>query len=386
MRIWIDGRLITDSWVFPSPNSGNLVRLQAGKLASITVEFFEIAGIASIQTQWKSPLDGGFTAVPTSALYPRVPVADTIAPAAPQDVHATLIDENGFRLAWTPAQDDIAVAAYHIFRDGQEIAQVNVPQWRDTSCDPGTAYSYAVKAEDFAGNLSPLSTPLLATTVARALPEPWRHRDLIEIAAPGMAAFDGNVFTVGGAGGGFQNALFPNVPDLLHFAYQKVSGDVSITARVDSFDAWIRYAKAGVMIRASLDPVANYAISVANHGFGLEAPFWFRVVRLGNTFYDMVSPDGVQWQVTRKETIAMPQEVYVGMLVASCNDNAIATAKFSNVTVTSAVDKNMFGDTGLDSDHDGITDWQETNLFHTNPGLTDIWLTGTVADMTGSQA
>jgi regulation of enolase protein 1 (concanavalin A-like superfamily) len=384
-RIWIDGRLIAAVWPFESPNSGGFVRLQAGKLVSIVVEFFEVAGAANIQMQWKSPLDSDFTVVPTSALYPKPPLADTVAPAAPQDVHATLTDENGFRLAWVPTQDDIGAATYHIFRDGQEVARVNIPQWRDTHCDPGTDYTYTVKAEDFAGNLSPLSAPLQLTTATRTLPEPWRHRDISEVATDGTATFADNVFTVAGVGGDFQNALFPNVPDEFQFAYQKVSGDVSITARVDSFNGWIRYAKAGVAIRASLDPLAKYAISVISHGFNLEAPFWFRVVRIGNTFYDMVSPDGVQWQVTRKETLDMPQEVYVGMLVASKDGRALATAKFSHVTVTSAVDKDLQGDTGLDTDNDGISDWQETNLFHTNPGLADIWVTGVVADMTGSQ-
>ena len=47
--------------------------------------------------------------------------------------------------------------------------------------------------------------------------------------------------------------------DQFRFAYQKLTGDGSIVAKVNSLANTDPWAKAGVMIRGSLDPAATYA-------------------------------------------------------------------------------------------------------------------------------
>jgi hypothetical protein len=94
-----------------------------------------------------------------------------------------------------------------------------------------------------------------------------------------------------------------------------VTGNCVITARVLAVQNTDPWAKAGVMIRESLNAnSANAFIAVTpgngvtfqyrsttggtsgfNNTTGLNAPYWVRLVRSGNTFTGYRSLDGVNW-------------------------------------------------------------------------------------------
>ena len=106
-------------------------------------------------------------------------------------------------------------------------------------------------------------------------------------------------FTVSGGGNDIWNAA-----DAFRFAYKKLSGNGSITARVDSQTNTNAWAKAGVMIRESLDPGSPHAAvvvtpsngvsfpyrsaaagaSLQTNSAGLTVPYWVRLTRTGNVF------------------------------------------------------------------------------------------------------
>ena len=145
----------------------------------------------------------------------------------------------------------------------------------------------------------------------------------------------GNLLTVSGAGTDIWD-----VADNFRFVYKKLNGNGSITARVDSIVNTNVWAKAGVMIRETLDAGSRHAIAVVTPGnscafqwrpnadgvstnvgwtgTAVTAPYWVRMTRTGNVFKAETSPDGKTWtQLGTDTTVAMGADVYVGLCVTS---------------------------------------------------------------------
>ncbi len=150
--------------------------------------------------------------------------------------------------------------------------------------------------------------------------------------------------------------------DQFRFAYKNLNGNGSIAVRVDSLVHSNEWAKAGVMIRETLEagskhafvavtpepghgvsfqrrPIAgttSYNTDVAN----IEMPHWVRLTRTGNIFTAQQSADGVTWvdiTVSPALEITMAGNVYIGLAVTS-HDTAISTAaEFSNLATTGNV-------------------------------------------------
>jgi hypothetical protein len=159
--------------------------------------------------------------------------------------------------------------------------------------------------------------------------------------------------------------------DEFRYAYKMLSGNGSITARVVSVENTNEWAKAGVMIRETLDAFSPHGFMFITPGGrrafqnrattgwesysahsepnGISVPGWVRLVRQGIFITAYYSEDGVNWiqQPTDENTgadastnpriIVMRQDIYVGMAVCSHNANAICTAVFSDVTTTGTV-------------------------------------------------
>ena len=116
--------------------------------------------------------------VPSRARIVRIdkpaepPVDDDVAPSRPTNFKATL-SQGDPRLTWTASTDNVGVKDYAVFRSvdgslGPEVARVEATTWTDTAAQEGTAYTYAVRAFDAAGNRSIASAR--RTITAFALP------------------------------------------------------------------------------------------------------------------------------------------------------------------------------------------------------------------------
>jgi regulation of enolase protein 1 (concanavalin A-like superfamily) len=162
----------------------------------------------------------------------------------------------------------------------------------------------------------------------------------------------GNAFTVVSTGSDIWNNS-----DQFRFVYKTLSGNGSITAKVESLtrsDAW---SKAGVMIRESLDAGSKHASVVVTPdnscsqqyrnatsgasastdwtGTAVKAPYWVRVTRTGSAFKTETSPDGKTWKALgNDQNITMTANVYIGLCVTSHNPAAYSAAEFSNVSTT----------------------------------------------------
>jgi len=158
--------------------------------------------------------------------------------------------------------------------------------------------------------------------------------------------------------------------DQFHFTYKKLSGLGSITARVVSVDNTDPWAKAGVMIRESLDPGSTHASVVVTPESGVSfqrrllvngdsedtteggitAPQWVRITRSGNTFTGQYSANGNTWTTLGSVDIPMLLDVYVGLCLTGHNVNEVCTAEFSNVNTSGTVsDDWQSQDIGMES-------------------------------------
>src|SRR5690242_11060517 len=96
----------------------------------------------------------------------------------------------------------------------------------------------------------------LLTQICHAqLPNGWSDSDVGSVSAAGSAAFTGGAFTVSGSGS------VNGTSDTMHFAYQSLSSDGSIVARVNSLAGGGTFIQAGVIIRETLNANSTYAFA-----------------------------------------------------------------------------------------------------------------------------
>ena len=165
-----------------------------------------------------------------------------------------------------------------------------------------------------------------------------------------------------------------NVPDLrrpsryhdeFRYAYMQVSGNYAIAAKVESITNTNATAKAGVMIRDSLDAnsaevmtcltpsaaggirfqhrtVAGGTSTTDANIANINPPYWISLTRNGDgTFTAGYSPTGAQgtWvTLGSTPTFTMTDPVYIGLALTSHNTAAICTSVFSNVTLYTVPD------------------------------------------------
>jgi hypothetical protein len=147
--------------------------------------------------------------------------------------------------------------------------------------------------------------------------------------------------------------------DEFHYAFKTLTGTGSIVARVESISNTDVWAKAGVMVRETLDPDSAHAMMVVTPGSGISfqrrpgtgatsvddttsgitTPYWVKIERdLSGNFSAYSSADGSAWQKQGvSQTIQMASNVYIGLAVTAHNASATCEVVFTNVTTTGNV-------------------------------------------------
>ncbi|MFI8348746.1 fibronectin type III domain-containing protein [Streptomyces sp. NPDC085596] len=100
------------------------------------------------------------------ARTPAYVAADHSAPSRPDRVTGRVVDGRAVQLSWTAAHDDRGVRSYAVQQGGVKIHGVGGGQTATvvTGLRPGARYTFTVRAQDAAGNLSPASAPVRLTT------------------------------------------------------------------------------------------------------------------------------------------------------------------------------------------------------------------------------
>jgi len=187
----------------------------------------------------------------------------------------------------------------------------------------------------------------------------WYHGQAASVGAFTYDAAAGT-YTVVGAG-----ADIAGTQDQFHFVFKRLNGDGTIVARIDSVGQTNALAKAGVMIRETLDansPHAMVAVTPSNRvGFifrnaaeqntgvtstaadSFTLPHWVRLTREGPLLKAEHSANGTTWMPIEGATaqdpsqfyVSMTNSVYVGLAVtAHTDDGTPCTAVFAKVTIT----------------------------------------------------
>ncbi|MEE8307638.1 MAG: discoidin domain-containing protein, partial [Gammaproteobacteria bacterium] len=156
--------------------------------------------------------------------------------------------------------------------------------------------------------------------------------------------------------------------DEFRYVWKQLSDDGEIIAQVLSVQQTDDWAKAGVMIRDTLDAdsanaiafitdsgrvgwqyravAAGDTVSTRSDQGAVTAPHWVKLTRQGNIITAQHSSDGVTWedmvetanpQEPSFKNILMNPNVYVGLALTSHVSGVNCEAKFSDVTTTSAV-------------------------------------------------
>jgi chitodextrinase len=95
-------------------------------------------------------------------------LSDLAAPSIPTGLALGTVQPTltAINLAWTASTDNVAVASYRVYRNGNLVASPTTPAFADSGLTPGTVYSYKVAAVDTTGNASAQSTAFTASTLA----------------------------------------------------------------------------------------------------------------------------------------------------------------------------------------------------------------------------
>lgn len=304
-------------------------------------------------------------ATATSYTYRVTPLSDT-----GDGVATTVTDSTRLPTTTGQAFDSVASTAitfhwtavsgatgYRIERstDGSTfstLANVTTTTHTDSTVSALSEYYYRVIATA-GSNLGVFPSAIFTATppTSTALPAPWATTDIGSVGGAGAASISGSTYTLIGSGSDIWGTA-----DAMRFLYQPLVGDGEIIARVATQEDTDGWAKAGVMVRASLAAGATntfMAISPDNgvtwqrrtstNGStsstataGFAAPYWVKLTRVGNVFTGSYSADGVTWTTAGTQSITMSGTVYMGLANTAHNNTRLNKSTFSNVTVSNA--------------------------------------------------
>jgi hypothetical protein len=168
----------------------------------------------------------------------------------------------------------------------------------------------------------------------------------------GTVGINGNLdennglYTVSGSGydvwNGTDECFFFNAP---------FQGDGSISIRLLSQTNTFQWAKAGLMIRDSLDPDSSHALlavtpengmafqnrpttsALSNHNDAgaYSFPEWLKLERIGTTITAFRSSDGINWNPLGSTNPVMSGNDHIGMFITCHNNGALSEATFDHL-------------------------------------------------------
>jgi len=146
--------------------------------------------------------------------------------------------------------------------------------------------------------------------------------------------------------------------DEFHFAYKELTDPGSIIAKIESVEQTHGWAKAGVMLRDTLDTDSIHAmmivsasqgvsfqrrrsaggVSFATDIAGIMGPQWVKMERnVSGAVTASYSADGISWTQVGNESMKMNTPMYIGLAVTAHNASEVCEARFSNVSITGTV-------------------------------------------------
>jgi hypothetical protein len=184
-------------------------------------------------------------------------------------------------------------------------------------------------------------------TVPGPIPGPWSSQDIGAVGIAGGGSYISKTFTLVGSGADIGGSA-----DAFRYVYFSTNGNCLLSARVIAEEILNPAAKAGVMIRNSLDPAdmeASVLVSPGGaisfesrnaYGSGtsttiignLATTCWVQLSRNGSSFTASFSEDGQNWTTNgAPAVIPMTSNVTLGLAVTAHSNNT-CSAMMDNVT------------------------------------------------------
>ncbi len=231
----------------------------------------------------------------------------------------------------------------------------------------------------------------------------WSATDIGEVTFPGsFVSNDNNTITLNGSG----NDIW-NDHDDFYYVYKPIKGDATIITQVLSVEHTQAWAKGAVMFRETLDTGAkNVALDYSAHEYvALQwrpiadersyywgqnvgaGPVWLKLERKGDVFTGHYSLDGVNWQLTTSKTIAMNEDIYVGLAASPHITTANNQAVFSDLQVLQAFNDKvkiylMAGQSNMQG-HGSSSGLANTSGFDLTAQRTDVFMKNIISNNRG---
>ncbi len=155
-----------------------------------------------------------------------------------------------------------------------------------------------------------------------------------------------------------------NTADDFFFVYQAVCGNFQITTKMESMENSGVWAKAGLMVRESLDPESVYGLIATfqpenNTGTCFQARTaegtnsqsigcasvntntWYRMTRTGNQITTEYSTNGTEWEQISSIEMDLSNMVLLGLAATSFDTGQTGNVVFSNTQLASSVAESM---------------------------------------------
>ena len=259
-------------------------------------------------------------------------------------------------LSWSAISGATTYSVYRGTTAGGEgttplVSGLTSSVYSDGTVLPGTKYFYTVTANNSSGT-SVFSNEVSVAATVPAQPT-LTDLDIGSPARSGSAGYNSSTgtYTINGGGADIYGA-----GDQFNFDYTSLSGDQTLITRVATETNTDYSSKAGLMFRQSTGSADSYADVMITPGqgvvfewrdasngsysstavAGINAPAWVKLTRTGNTFTGYYSLDGISWTQVASKSIVMNSAVLSGLAVCAHNNNLLATATFTNVTLGSS--------------------------------------------------
>jgi regulation of enolase protein 1 (concanavalin A-like superfamily) len=178
----------------------------------------------------------------------------------------------------------------------------------------------------------------------------WVAQDIGATSLKGTSQYDkeSGIITLRASGTGISGRQ-----DGFHFLYRQLKGDGVMVARVRDIGGDTPWVKTGIMIRESLADDSRHA-TIANTprpsnsisfqrrtekgGFtfdttrwGGPSSVWLKLERNGNRITASYSSNGKSWKVLDTQTLALPEQVYIGLVHTSGDNESVSVASVDSL-------------------------------------------------------
>ena len=171
VRLYINGQLVIDDFTYhgTTTDTSAPIVLQAGKVYSIAMDFYQGTGGAVIQLSWSS-------AHTPQQIIPQSQLFSGSAPNAPNNLQGTPVSGTQINLTWTTNSTN--EEGYEVDRmlgsSGTFVPIAYLPagsnSYSDTGLMQSTAYTYRVRATNFVANSAYSNQAAVSTSTPPATP------------------------------------------------------------------------------------------------------------------------------------------------------------------------------------------------------------------------